>query len=442
MKKFNKQLTESISIKILSIVILISLLLIPGQMVKNLIKERSNTEAEVKKDIGSKWGDPQIFTASFLTILYKKEVLNSVNGEDQIGYSVRRLYVLPEELNISGDIEPVVRKRGIYKAQLYNANLKFSGKFAMPDFDKMDIDTSLVMWDKISFNIGIEDMSGIRDMVKLNWGGKELNPQPGIKGSLAKTGLSTFVSIEPDHSGISFDFEIGIRGSESIDFVPLGKITKVNINSTWDSPSFQGKFVPEKRKISPNGFEANWTVLDLNRNYPQQWLGEKYNVENSKFGVNFIKPVGEYQKNMRSVKYSLLIIVLIFSIYFFFEIIGRYKIHPIQYLFVGLALSIFFLLLLSVSEQWGFDIAYLVSAVATSLMILIYSAAILKNNKYLLVLSGFLVTIYGYVYIVLQLEDYALLAGSLGLFFALFSIMYYSRKINWYEINKKEEIAG
>ncbi|HHH54328.1 MAG TPA: cell envelope integrity protein CreD, partial [Bacteroidetes bacterium] len=233
---------------------------------------------------------------------------------------------------------------------------------------------------------------------------------------------------------IDFSFDIKLQGSESIYFIPVGKTTTVALKSSWDSPSFQGRFVPDEREVSKDGFTANWKILDMNRNYPQQWEGNKYNVSSSKFGVDLIKPVGEYQKNMRTVKYSLLIIVLIFLIYFFFEVLGKFRIHPIQYSFIGLALTLFFVLLLSISEQIGFDLAYLVSAAATTIMILIYSAALLKNRKQLLILTGFLITIYGFIYVVLQLEDFALLAGSIGLFVALFITMYYSRKIDWYNI--------
>ncbi len=438
MKNIKNRLSESTTLKVIIIVVLIVLFMIPNAMVKQLIQERENNEWRVKKEIGSKWGAPQLISGPFLVIPYQKKKITEYDGKQEVKYFNYELNVMPKTLDISGNIVPIIRKRGIYKAILYDAFLDYGGNFEMPDFDKLGIDTSLIKWDKIIFNIGIEDMGGIKESIKLNWDGiHNINLEPGIKGTISKTGVSTVVEFAKEKYSkiIDFSFNVKIQGSESIFFTPLGKTTKVVLNSTWDSPSFQGRFVPDSREISQDGFTAKWKILDMNRDFPQQWEGSDYNVTKSQFGVKLIKPVGEYQKNMRTVKYSLLIIVLIFMIYFFFEILGNFKIHPIQYTFIGLALTMFFVLLLSISEQVGFNIAYLISSVATGLMILIYSASLLKKNKQLILLGSFLTTIYGFIYVVLQLEDYALFAGSIGLFIALFAIMYYSRKIDWYNIN-------
>jgi len=437
MENIRKKLTESTTLKVIIIVILIVLFMIPNAMVTQLIHERQNNEYHVKKEIGSKWGAPQLMTGPFIVLPYQVKSVRLSDGKEEVEYFDREIQILPKKLDISGDLNPIIRKRGIYKAILYDALLDYSGKFEMPDFDKLGIDTNLIKWDKIIFNVGIEDMGGIKESITLKWGDKKVNLEPGVQGNITKTGASKVVGFDHDTNAksIDFSFNIKIQGSESIYFIPLGKTTTVALNSPWDSPSFQGRFVPDNREISKDGFTADWKILDMNRNFPQQWSGTQYNVFNSKFGVELIKPVGEYQKNMRSIKYSILIIVLIFLIYFFFEILGKFRIHPIQYSFIGLALTMFFVLLLSISEQVGFNIAYLISAVATSIMILIYSASLLKNKKQLGVLTGFLITIYGFIYVVLQLEDYALLAGSIGLFIALFATMFYSRKIDWYNIS-------
>ncbi len=439
MKDIKKKLTESTTLKVIIIIVLIVLFMIPNAMVKELIFERQNTEFQVKKEIGSKWGAPQFLTGPYLVIPYKKKKIVTYNaGEEKIEFYDRELQVLPKTLNISGDLNPLVRKRGIYKAILYDALLDFEGNFELPDFDKLGIDTNLIKWDKMMINIGIKDMGGIKESIILKWGNKDnINLEPGVKGEISNTGASAMVGFDKKkyRNNVDFSFNVKLQGSESIYFTPLGKTTTVTLKSSWDSPSFQGRFVPDNREISSDGFTANWKILDMNRNYPQQWEGNKYNITPSKFGVKLIKPVGEYQKNMRTVKYSLLIIVLIFLIYFFFEILGKFRIHPIQYSFIGLALTMFFVLLLSISEQLGFNIAYLISSLATSTIILIYSASLLRDKKKLGVLTGFLATIYGFIYVVLQLEDYALLAGSIGLFLALFAAMFYSRKIDWYNIN-------
>lgn len=438
MKNVKKNIAESTTLKIVIIVVLIVLFMIPSSMIKDLIREREVNELEVKKEIGSIWGEPQLISGPFLVIPYSKKIIRTVNDKKEVELIEKELHILPQKLDISGTIDPVIRKRGIYKATLYNATLKYNGEFKMPDFKRMDVDSSLIKWKKAVLNVGIADMSGIKEPIILKWDDSTgINLEPGIKGDISQSGASAIIpiSLAKKENVFKYKFDVKIQGSESISFLPLGKTSTVSLNSSWDSPSFQGKFSADNHEISSEGFTANWKILDMNRNYPQQWTGKNYLVNQSKFGVRLIKPVGEYQKNMRSIKYSVLIIVFTFLVFFFFEVLGKFKIHPIQYSFIGLALTMFFVLLLSISEQLGFNLAYLISAIATSTMILVYSFSLLSNKKQLIALMCFLITIYTFIYIVLQMEDYALLAGSIGLFVALFATMYYSRKIDWYNIS-------
>jgi inner membrane protein len=215
-------------------------------------------------------------------------------------------------------------------------------------------------------------------------------------------------------------------------FMPLGKQTQASLEATWPSPSFDGNFLPESRQVRADGFEARWKVLDLNRNYPHLFLDNTYSFQGSDFGVRFIQPANDYQKNTRTGKYALLVIGLTFLIFFFFEILRKTRIHPFQYLLVGLALVLFYMLVLSISEHLGFAGAYFIASAATIGLICGYGAFIMPPAKNALLLGVFLIAIYGFIYVVLQLEDYALLVGSLGLFAVLAAVMYLSRRVNWY----------
>ena len=188
------------------------------------------------------------------------------------------------------------------------------------------------------------------------------------------------------------------------------------------------------RIIDNNGFSANWKIFDLNRNYPQCWIGNSHNVDNSAFGVELFIPVDIYQKSIRTVKYALMFIVLTFIAFFFSEVMNRLRVHPIQYLLIGLAISIFYILLISISEHTTFNFAYMVSSLAVIMLITGYAKSILKNNRMSVMVGSVLVILYGYLFIILQLEDYALLMGSIGLFIVLSLVMYITRKIDWYAI--------
>ncbi|RMG84254.1 MAG: cell envelope integrity protein CreD, partial [Bacteroidetes bacterium] len=239
-----------------------------------------------------------------------------------------------------------------------------------------------------------------------------------------------------------FELKIKLNGQGSFSVEPVGRVTKLSLSSDWPSPGFSGAFLPDSHQISKDGFTAEWQVLDLNRNYPQQWSDDEYNGFGGQgrmaFGVRLVQPVDEYLKNTRSAKYAVLVVGLTFLIFFFFEVLHKLLIHPFQYFLIGIALAVFYLILLSFSEHIGFNRAYLVATAATVSLISGYGWAILKYKKLVLQLTLFLVTIYGFIYIILQLEDYALLAGTVGVFVALALAMYYSRNIDWYNLGDSE----
>ena len=427
-EKFRIWFRKSLFIKTSSIFFIMLILMIPSLLVKDLIRERRMLKESVVREVSNKWGESQKIIGPVLTVPYIQRILNDKGIETSI---TRYANFLPERLKIEGQVNPITRSRGIYEAILYQSNLAFSGLFADIDPQELGINASDVYWNNAFLVVSIPDMAGINDNIIMTWDDVSKRMSPGINSMNGiNAGVQLPIELDPGRNH-TFKFSIDLNGSSSLTFAPVGKETNVNIKSSWPSPSFSGSFLPDHHEVTNEGFSAQWKVLDLNRNYPQQWVGKDQRLDVSDFGFNLIQPVNGYSKNMRCAKYALLIISLTFLVFFFFEILSKSRIHPMHYILVGLALIIFYILLLSLSEHIGFNMAYLFSGISTISLIVFYSQAILRNKTLTLILSGILLSIFGFVYIILQLEDYALLAGSLGLFAVLATVMVLSRGIDW-----------
>lgn len=419
---------NSITIKSIIVGILILVLLIPAGMIRSLIRERNSLRNEVINEVSYKWGNPQTIAGPIITIPYKK----FYKKNDKIVEYIEYAHFLPEDLTIDGDLNPEIRYRGIYKVVVYNSMLKIKGSFKKPDFSNWKIAKENILWEDATLSVRIPDMRGIKDVIKINWGKNTYDVNPGINNQNASyTGISTNIDIN-EKSTYDFSFDLNLNGSDALSFIPIGKETNIAINSTWNSPSFEGSFLPYDRNISEDGFNAKWKILHLNRSYPQQWIGDAYSIDNSSFGVKLLLPVDHYQKSERSVKYAIMFISLTFLIFFFTEILNKKRIHPIQYLLVGLGLSIFYTLLISLSEQLSFNLAYLLASSSIIALITIYSHSIFKSFKLTGIVFFVLIILYGFLFTILQLQDYSLLLGSIGLFIALAIVMYLSRKVDWY----------
>jgi inner membrane protein len=425
---------NSITIKSIIIGILILVLLIPAGMIRSLIHERNSLRNNVVNEVSYKWGNPQTIAGPIITIPYKK----FFKKDDKIVESVHYAHFLPEDLNINGDLNPEIRYRGIYKVVVYNSVLEFKGKFTKPDFSDWKIPESNIMWENATLSIRIPDMRGIKDVIKINWNKNTYDVNPGINNQNQNyTGVSTFVDFN-DEQNYNFNFALNLNGSDALNFIPIGKETNISINSTWNTPSFEGSFLPYDRNITEEGFNAAWKILHLNRSFPQQWKGDDYSIDDSSFGIKLLLPVDHYQKSLRSVKYAIMFISLTFLIFFFTEILNKKRIHPIQYLLVGLGLSIFYTLLVSLSEQLSFNLAYLIASISIISLITVYAHSIFKSIKLTSIVAFVLIILYGFLFTILQLQDYSLLLGSIGLFITLAIVMFLSRKIDWYS-NLQEE---
>ena len=464
LERISRWFRQSLSIKLMSIGFILLLLMIPNSMVQDLINERKWLQQSVIEEVGEKWGKAQTLIGPILTIPFKVQVQTN---EGKLKEITQMAYFLPENLKIAGNMLPEIRKRSLYKVNLYKSDLQLTGNFGSLGLDFLELQSNQFEWDKAKIIIGISDLAGIEDNIFLNWKEQQLRMQPGIpqtmqtdsynnasspnsdgyydtnsNGYARSSTLASGVSVPVDLTGtedqVAFSLNLKLRGSQMIHFAPVGKETIATLTSSWATPSFEGDFLPSHHEILEQGFTADWKVLDFNRNYPQQWVGSQNHLKNTTFGVKLFASVDEYTKNTRSAKYAFLLISLSFLVFFFFEIINGLNIHSIQYIFIGLAISIFYVLLLSLSEHIGFNGAYWISTLAIIGLIVSYSSAILKDTKKTAILAAILAALYIFIFIILQLEDYALLAGSVGLFTVLAIAMLLSRKIDWYNLRKEQ----
>jgi len=448
--KFVKWIKTSITARMLMVGFLILILLIPLSFIKSLISERMNRQQEVVQEINKKWGKEVLLYGPILKIPYKtyhkKSIVNQKTKEiqtemiEEINYG----YFFPKNLDITSTINPEEKKRGIYKTAVYNSNINISGSFTQPDFSEIDILKEDIIWEKTRLIIETSNLKGVNSLVEIklnknmysftskyqnNNSDRMYNDQLDLHKLESK-----FIKKEdiPNKTDVSFNLNININGSKQIRFIPVGKETNINIKSNWKTANFIGEYLPyNSDKISKEGFNASWKILDINRPFPQQSFNGIPNLKKYAFGVNFMIPVDEYQKSERSTKYGFLVIGLTFLIFFLIQTMSKISIHTFQYLMIGVALTMFYTLLISISEHSSFLKAYIISAIAVIALISLYSKSILKGIKFPLFIALSLTALYTFIFIIIQLENYALLVGSVGLFVILASVMYASRKIDW-----------
>ncbi len=456
-EKVNNAIKNSVSVKLLSIGFLIAILLVPQSMIKSLIGERKSNQFVAVNEVSDSWAAPLELAGPILTVPFE-----IVHGDNHKYSTKKYAHFLPEELFINGDLNPETRKRGIYEVIVYSTSLALEGKFGTIDLTQFTDQPEHILWEEATLSIGIPDMRGIQSDIQFQLNDTAYRMGSGIPDFLhldldqndlrygtvsirdknKQTGVNSRITIDQEAKETSFAVDLNIRGTKSLMFNPVGKTTKVTIKSDWPHPSFEGQFLPNTHEITDDGFTAEWSVFDLNRNYPQQWVGEAHSVSNADFGVNLYQPVDNYQQNTRSAKYAVLILFLTFISFFFIEVLNKKKIHPIQYILVGLTLTIFYTLLLSLSELIGFGAAYWVAASIIITMLSVYSLSILKSKR----LAGFMLLffslIYSFIFVILRMEDFSLLVGSFGLLIVLGFCMYLSRKVDWYNIKSpKNKLA-
>ncbi len=416
------------------ITILILLMLIPAGLIHSLIVERAGRQEQVVNEVSSKWAQAQTITGPVLIVPYNY-TYKATN--DKVVTVKKYAHFLPDELKVNGNMLPEVRHRSLYDVTLYRSDLNLTGKFNPLPLENLQIAPENMLWGEAKLMLGIDDARGLQEEVVLNWGFTQTRFESGVPDDeVIKVGLSAAVPLNAQMQA-PFSIRLNLRGSETLNFTPVGRSTEVAITSPWPHPDFAGQYIPDAAPaISNKGFNAHWKVLQASRSYPQAWKDGKPDLRASAFGVHLIQPADGYVKTERSVKYAILFIGLTFIVFFFIEIFQKRQIHPLQYLLVGFALCIFYTLLLSISEYTGFNQAYLIAALATVSLVGLYTWNVFHNGRTAIGFTLALGGLYSYIFILIQLEDYALLFGSIGLFVILAVIMYCSRKIDWYNVGK------
>ncbi|WP_422348794.1 cell envelope integrity protein CreD [Flagellimonas sp.] len=440
-QKIGNWFRNSISAKMLMVGFLILILLIPLGFVKDLIRERGFRQTEVIEEINTKWGNQVVLNGPILKVPYHVYVEEKVFDEKTKTFLTSQkperhvAYFFPWDLEINSNVKTQPLERGIYESVVYNAKTQIKGKFAKLNFSVKEIADENILWDKVTVLFKTSNLKGIRNTVKVKIGKEEYALKPKFDNTYMNTLESGFLnkiqSIQ--NEPLSFSSTIDINGSSSLQFIPIGKETQVFMKSNWHSPSFNGNFLPETegKKINPSGFEAQWKVLETNRRFGQYFFDSLPNLTDFSFGTEFMVPVDDYQKTERTSKYGLMIIGLTLLVFLLIQISSKIAIHPFQYLMIGLALVMFYTLLISISEHQNYLFAYLISGAAVVALITTYSRSILKNSKFTLLVLGSMFSLYTFIFVIIQLEDYALLVGSIGLFVILGTIMFTSRKIDW-----------
>ncbi len=435
--------SNRLTIKGLMVGFLILVMLIPAIFVGNLVSERKARQQEVINEVSSSWASAQTISGPYITIPYKERATTS---DGKVVELRKWATFLPEQLKVNTILVPERRHRSIFTIMVYKSDVNFQGNFSGLSLKTIKLSKDDLLLDEAYLCMGLSDFRGIENGVTIQWNDTSYEMNSGLPEiSYSKTnddvvmptadqGLSVPIklSIADLDKHHSFSMKLKLKGSEQLYVVPLGKTTEVQMSSTWNKPAFDGGFLPDNYVVNESGFTANWKILHLNRAFPQEWKDRKFDINSSAFGVNLLQTGDTYSKTERSVKYSILFITLTFLLYFFVEILQGRNVHPLQYILVGIAIIIFYTLLLSISEYLGFNAGYLISSSATVLLITAYTKSIFEDWKIVTIFFGVLAALYGFIFVLIQLQDGALLFGSIGLFIILAIVMYYSRKVSWY----------
>lgn len=448
-----RKFSDTISFKILFIVILILVLLIPDAFIFDAISGRERNQRKTMDEISNQWSKPQTVTGPMLVIPY--EIKKSGKKDTVVEHG--RVTVLPASMNFDAGLSSRVLRRGIYEDVVYNSKIKIDGAFDLSTLQPSGIPFEALHTDRAILRIGITDLRGIERITDFtlqdsvyelsgnHTGSQSIDKDPDYdyvyladKEPVDIETYDSFLASKIDvgaligNDSVPYSCEIDLKGSHAMSVAPLGKSTEIKISGDCSAPSFNGMFLPSDRTVGDGEFSAVWNLNAVNRDYPQVYTSDNtYAVRESVVTADLLVPVDRYQKTERSVKYAVLVFLLTFIAVLFSEVILKHRIYVFQYLLVGLALVLFYSLLLSLSEHMTFGFSYLIAALMTIGLVGLYMRGVLRNVKVAAYISALLTVIYAYIFVLLNLETFALLAGSLGLFIALAAIMYASLKMDW-----------
>ena len=430
--------------RLLGVAVLALVLLIPLQMVRSVVLERYHTYQEVVADIAGAWSSDQLLAGPMLVVPFAErvEVRDSYIDGDGKKKTVqrwetcrRRAVILPDVLGMDGSLAPETRSRGIYDVQVYTADLTVSAAFlnpraaveALSAADRLD----QIHWSEAVVGFGLSDPRGIVDADGFELDGRAVSPRPGTTlGDLMPRGFHLRAG-EGAEDGLEVRLPMTLRGSGSLRFLPLGETTRASLRSGWPHPSFVGDVLPVHRTVDGSGFSADWSIPLLNRSYPQAFTAAAdVNLTEIEAGVRLFEPVALYDLVTRAVKYGLRFVGLTFLTLGLIELVTGARLSLVQYLLIGVALALFFLILIALAEHMGFAPAYLLASFTVVAINTLYCAAILPRRSTAVLVGGVLTAIYGVLFTILKAEDFALLGGTVLLVIALSVTMYVTRRIH------------
>lgn len=438
-----KTFFHSTTAKMIMVGLLSLVLLIPLFFVQDLIHERSQRKKEMANEVADLWGKDIIFYGPILKVPYTTTENYKITDVKTGAVSIQKktitkhAYFFPNELNNKSNVRKnETLKRGIFNHVVFTADMKFNGNFTEPNFTKLGIPDENMQWNKASILLKTTNLKSIKSELKMQVNQEKLlfEPQNNDKSRYSILATNTFdYKALLLNNKLNYNFDITYNGSNSIQFTPIGKVTTVSIDSDWKSPSFDGSFAANdtSKVVNKDGFHVDWKILDINRTFTQQYDDVIPDLDDYLFGVKLIETVDQYQQNERVSKYGFLVIGLTFLIFFLIQSISKINIHIFQYSMIGIALIMFYTLLISITEHSTFTLAYAIAGSSVVAMISLYSVSILKNKKFPLFIASVLSVLYIFIFVIIQMEDYALLVGSIGLFLILGAVMYFSRKIDW-----------
>ena len=447
---------SSLPVKFGIIAALLVALQIPLLLIHLLQSDRTNRQATAEAEVSGLWGGRQTICAPVLkfgaVVKETREHTESGKKIQEVVDSPFLLTVLPDDLDMSGEVAPEVRTRGIYQIPLHSTTVEMKGKFALP----------ASIWPAASTNrtllalISISDTKGVKG-ARLVIDGKEHPLRPGSAETVyeqMRLSASSLASLtrsrqvhESSYRGNSlvcdldladwapgaekeFTLSLRVNGSGPLLFSPMGRNCSLALKSSWPSPSFTGDILPDEREVTDKGFTASWHVMELNRPYPQSWLGDGFEIRGADIGVSLVLPANFYQQVRRTAKYATLFIIIVLVSLLIAERLSRSNVHPLQYIVASLALVMFYMLLLSLSEHMAFPLAYLVSTLVITAMTAAYCGAVFRSRSAALGIGGLMLLAYAAIYGILQLESMALLLGTVILLLLLGALMSVTSKIN------------
>jgi len=438
-------LQKNAAIAVLGVLLLIAL----GE-IRGVIGERQARQTQVEANIAATAAGVQTLTGPVLVVPYSERIA-SVEADPEgkprtVTRTVQRQAVFtPETLDIDGEAQVTPRRRGLYQALLYLFKGRATARFQVPANLGIDPATRDITPGRAHLSLGLTDVRGLQAPPVLRWDGRVLAAQQGSGLNTLAAGVRAEVGPLALDQARQYDLamEIDLVGMNSLSFAPVGQSTIVKLASDWAHPSSIGRFLPRAKTPSEGYFPASWSVSHLSTNAAAALRidASPQGTPADTFGVAFIEPVNIYTQSERAVKYGVLFIALTFAAFLLFELLKSLRIHPLQYGFVGLALTLFFLLLVSLSEHIAFAAAYAASATACVALITYYVAHVLRGWNRALFFGAQLAALYAALYGLLRSEDNALVMGSLLLFGLLAAVMVVTRKVDWHALTARSAEA-